>query len=206
MTKGLIRLFRRLRSKITGKPFFNVEIEHPIKEAFISAGVQYYMFEDIFNAPFNRAYECQTFYNELQMKVDKNYLDSYIKVMGEILSDPKGINISDIAIMTNQLAERSQFITDKDLLYKLASVMYFDESESPYKYDFTYGLKKVAKWKANDDVAAFFLNTPIKDFLPFTDLLERDLEGYLRTTELIKEQHQKTLLGQLSKRDASLGL
>ena len=200
------KIFRRLRTLITGKPFFNVDIEHPIKEAFVSGGVQYYMFEDIFNAPFNRAFEAQTFYNELQMRVDKDFLEGYVNAMKEILSDPKGINVSDIAIMTNQLSERMEFIVDADLLYKLASVMYFDASENPYRYDFKHGAEKIAKWKRDQEVEDFFLNTPIRDFLPFIDTLEKDLASYLRVTEKIKKQHQKTTFAQLSKRGKSVGL
>jgi len=206
MIKGLKRLIKRIKSKATGKPFFNVDIEHPIKEAFISGGVQYYMFDDIFNAPFNRSFEAQTFYTELQMKVDKEYLSQYVDTMQLILSDQKGINVSDIAIMTNQLKERTEFIVDADLLYKLASVLYFDENESPYRYDFAYGSKKIAKWKKERDIEDFFLNTPIRDFIPFLDILSKDLSTYLRVTENIKKEHQKTLLGQQSKRGGKIGL
>ena len=53
----MIKIIRRIRTLVTGKPFFNVDIEHPIVEAFVSGGVQYYMFEDIFNAPFQRSFE-----------------------------------------------------------------------------------------------------------------------------------------------------
>ena len=139
------------------------------------------------------------------MRVSKDYLTDYIKAMKAILGDPKGVNVSDCAIITNQLAERSQFIVDADLLYKLASVMYFDENESPYRYDFAYGNKKIAKWKKERDVEDFFLNTPIKDFLFFTDILEKDLSSYLRTTERIKIQHEKEIYEQLSKRNATAG-
>lgn len=204
----IVGFMRRTRAFVTGKPFFNVDAEHPIIEAFVSGGVQYYRFEDIFSAPFNRSFEAQTFYTELQMRVDKEYLTSYVQTMQAILSNDnnQGINISDIAIVTNQLAERMNFIVDSDLLLKLASVMYFDASENPYRYDFAYGARKMARWKANEDVADFFLRTPIKDFLPFIESLEKDLASYLRVTEQIKKVHQKTISNQLSKRGKTIGL
>ena len=198
-------ILRKLRSRLTGKAFFNVDIEHPIKEAFISGGVQYYMFDDIFNAPFNRAMEAQTFYTELQMRVSRDYLLLHTQAVDAILSDSKGINIGDIATMNSQLKERMEFIVDADLLYKLASVMYFDDSENPYRYDFAYGSKKIAKWKKDKEVKDFFLNTPIRDFIPFLDTLEKDLDTYLRTTELIKQQHLQIVSKQLSKRGKKIG-
>lgn len=199
-------LIRKIRSRLTGKPFFNIDIEHPIKEAFISGGIQYYMFEDIFNAPFNRAFEAQTFYNELQMRVDKEYLQDHVMGMKEILGNKNGINVGNIAILTQQLAERMDFIVDADLLYKLASVMYFDDNESPFKYDFGYGVKKMARWKKDRDIEDFFLNTPIKDFIPFSDILEKDLSAYLRVTEAIKTQHEKNLSSMLSKGKKTVAL
>ena len=204
----IVGFLRRTRAFITGKPFFNVDIEHPIIEAFVSGGVQYYRFEDIFSAPFNRSFEAQTFYTELQMRVDKEYLQSYVATMQSILSNDnnQGINISDVAIITNQLAERMNFIVDSDLLLKLASVMYFDASENPYRYDFAYGSKKMAKWKANEDIADFFLRTPIKDFLPFIESLENDLSSYLRVTEAIKSEHKKTISKISSKQKRMNGL
>lgn len=163
------------------------------------------MFDDIFSAPFQRAFEAQTFYTELQMRVDKDYLNQHTDAMDKILSDPKGINIGDVALMNTQLKERLEFIVDADLLYKLASVLYFDENESPYKYDFAYGAKKIAKWKKDFSLDDFFLSTPIKDFIPFLESLESDLSTYLRVTERIKEQHQATISKQLSKREGKTG-
>lgn len=195
MKNWIVGFLRRLRAFITGKPFFNVDVEHPIIEAFVSGGIQYYRFEDIFSAPFNRSFEAQTFYTELQMRVDKDYLKLYVETMQGILANKnnEGINISDIAVITNQLSERMNFIVDSDLLLKLASVMYFDASENPYKYDFAYGSKKMAKWKRDEDISDFFLRTPIKDFLPFIESLQNDLASYLRVTEKIKSEHQKTI-------------
>lgn len=201
--KGIIK---RIRTLITGKPFFNVDIEHPIIPAFISGGVQYYMFEDIFNAPFQRSFEAQTFYTEMQMRVDKEYLQLHVQAMATALNSNDGIRITDIITLTNQLSERMEFIVDADLIYKLASVMYFDSNENPYKYDFAHGFKKIAKWKLENDVEDFFLNTPIKNFLPFLDMLEKDLESYLRVTEKIKKHHKSTISGILSKNKKKNGL
>ena len=93
--KLLIQWFRKVRSAIVGKPFFNVDNEHPIIPAFISGGVQYYRFDDIFNAPFNRSFEAQTFYTEMQMRVDREYLKQHVEAMKSIMADNNGINISD---------------------------------------------------------------------------------------------------------------
>lgn len=199
------KAYLKLKTLFTGKPHFQVKIEHPIKEAFISGGVQYYMFDDVFNIPMNRSYEAQTFYTELQMRVDREYLEKHVVTMDAILSDKHGINVGDIGILNAQLKERMDFIVDSDLLYKLASVMYFDTNENPYQYDFAYGSKKIAKWKNEREVSDFFLNTPIKDFIPFIHILENDLESYLRVTEQVKNQHQKTISNQLSKRKKKIG-
>jgi hypothetical protein len=48
-------------------------------------------------------------------------------------------------------------------------VVFFDASENPLKYELGYAKKKIAHWKACDDVEAFFLRQPVKTLMPFLD-------------------------------------
>lgn len=185
------KLLRKLKNWYYGKPEFLVNPQAPIVEAFTSGGTMYYMFEDIFSMPCQRALEANTFYEEMKSRLSKEYLTDYLEAMTAVLSDPKGINVSKIVLLTNTLKERTEFIIDSDIVFKLASVMYFDKNENPYQYDMKYNHKKMLDWKQNEDVADFFLRTPIKDFLPFTDISKEDLDNYLKIAEKVKSHHQK---------------
>jgi hypothetical protein len=186
-------MYAVVKSKLTGTPTFLVNPQAPIKEAFISNGVIYYQFEDIFSMPCHRALEATTFYEEMKSKISKEYLDEYIEGMSNILSNPSGINVTNIVLLTNTLKERSEFIIDSDIVFKLASVMYFDKHENPYKYDMLYNRKKIRDWKDNNDTADFFLSTPIKSLLPFTDISEDALRSYLKIQEEVKNHQKKTI-------------
>jgi len=180
-----------IKSKITGTPSFLVNPEAPITEAFVSDGVIYYQFEDIFSMPCQRALEATTFYEEMKSKISKEYLMEFIEAMSETLSNPKGINVTNIVLLVNTLKERSEFIIDSDIVFKLASVMYFDKNENPYKYDMKYNHSKIKGWKENNDVADFFLSVPIRNLLPFTDISEDALRNYLKIQKEMKKMHSK---------------
>lgn len=194
--KNLIARFKNL---ITGRPQFLIEPLSPIKEAFISNGVVYYQFEDIFSMPCQRAFEAKTFYEEMNSGISAEYLDLYIKSMESIINDKNGINLTQIITLLTRLKERKEWVIDADIVYKLASVMYFDKNENPYTYDMKYNHGKIKRWKESQSVESFFLSTPIKNFLPFTDILEKDLKDYLQMVEMMKKSQKNEALKILSK-------
>jgi hypothetical protein len=87
----------------------------------------------------------------------------------------------------------------------LASVVYFDSSESPYKYDYKYGIEKIRRFK-KADVDAFFLRIPIKNYLPFKDISADDLRTYIAVGNQVNLVHLKTLSQNLSKSESKEGL
>jgi len=199
------KLLKKIRLVFSSKPTFLINPKAPIKEAFVSDGVTYYMFEDIFAMPCQRALEATTFYEEMKSKITKEYLTEFIGAMSDVLSDPKGINVTTIVLLMNTLKERSEFIIDSDIVFKLASVLYFDGNENPYQYDMKYNFAKIKNWKANNDVADFFLSTPIKNLLPFTDISENDLRNYLKIQTKMKEMQNKLISEATSKTTKIVG-
>ena len=185
--------FEKLKNKFRGRPTFLVNPQAPIKEAFVDNGITYYMFEDIFSMPCQRALEATTFYEEMQSRISKEYLTEYIDAMTNVLSNSKSIDVTKIVMLVNTLKERSEFIIDSDIVFKLAAVMYFDKNESPYKFDMKYNLGKIKSWKENNEVADFFLSTPIKNFLPFTDISKKDLTTYLKIQEELKRKQMSLI-------------
>lgn len=172
--------------------------KYKVVEAFRFEGVTYYQFDDSYQIPTGRAFTALTFYQELEMKCDKDYLTKHTKAMEILLSDPKKTNIGAIAIINKNLKERLSLAPFPDHIYKLASVLYFDETESPYNYDYKYGQQKIEKWKQAGSMLDFFLKIPLKDLMPFLTLPERNLETYFQVTEEIDKMHQADLQEALS--------
>lgn len=180
------------------KKSFVLDQKYKVVEAFKFHGVTYYQFDDSFQIPTGRAFTALTYYHELEMKCDKSYLEKHTKAMEILLSDPKKININAIAIINKNLKERLSLAPFPDHIYKLASVIYFDETESPYNYDFKYNQQKIEQWKKAGSILDFFLNVPLKDLMPSLALPERNLETYFQVSTEIDKMHQTDLLEVLS--------
>jgi hypothetical protein len=183
MKKLLSKLFKRT-------VFPDLRVEHKVKEAFIFEGVQYYEFDDVFQMPCDRAFSAMDYYEELRQRTTREYLQAHVEATEELLTAKK-IDIYRIREINQFLKERVEFITDPDIIYKLASVIYFDKSENPYKYDMKYGQEKIKKWK-EADIGDFFLQTPIRELLPWENISEGDLKNYASIiTEIKKRQLSK---------------
>jgi hypothetical protein len=179
-----------------------VKDKHKIKEAFFFDGKQFYQFEDSFNMAVGRGMVASEFYNEFSMRCSREFLQAHCTALTNAINNTKAIELTKVAKLTNQLQERLDLIFDVELLYKLASVIYFDENESPYEYDFKYNLEKIAKWKELK-LSDFFLLVPMSDIIPLTNLSEEDLNLYTQVSKKINHQHLKDISTMLSGKDKS---
>jgi hypothetical protein len=154
------RIFRkRFRSRL-------LDNKYKIIEAFQLGGTTYYMFDQAAEVPTGRMLAALAVYTELEMKVDKEYLELHTKAMEKLLSDPKKINVMYIAQLNLNLKERLELMPLPDFVFKLASVIFFDETESPYSYSFDYNKKKIEEWKKSGDTLDFFLSRLSKELIP----------------------------------------
>lgn len=170
-----------------------------VEPAFTHDGVTYYHFPDQFRVPAGRQFQALTYYEELQMRVDKGYLEEFVKAGKKIFSDPKKINIPDLVKMFTFLEERMKLMPMPDYIYRLASVIYFDETESPYDYDFVYNQKKIEKWKEAGDVLDFFLQTPLGDLIRswgFADANSKMYFPILKKADQIHRSHLSEVLSE----------
>jgi len=187
--------------------------KYTIVEAFIIGGVQYFQFEDSNNIPFQRAYAALDFYQEMKSKTSAEYLKEHceaskkvFKAAIESLRIKSGTIDLDVVFkyiqsaqkMNNNLMEKTKFVVSPEVVYKLASVLYFDATEDPTKFDYNHAHNKISKWKEHD-MDSFFLNTPVKELIPYTDISKEDLNTYINTASLVEDSHQNHLLQVLGK-------
>lgn len=182
----LVNIFRwkpRFKSKLVDGKFH-------IEEAFVLNGKKYFHFPDQFQVPSGRQMMALAYYEELSMKVDKSYLEAHVAAMDKILSDPKKINIQGIMQLNMNLKERLELIPLPDYIYRMASVVFFDESESIYTYDYDYNKKKIDKWKRSEDMLAFFLKTPLVELIPSLKSVTESSRTYSPVLEKIEKIHR----------------
>lgn len=175
--------------------------KYRVEQAFECGGKTYFMFSDPNDAPTGRMMAALAIYNEMEMRCDREYLTAFCKAMDKLLSDPKRIQIKYIAQLVMHMQERLELMPMPEFIYKLASVVYFDDSESPYMYDYTYAEKKIKFWKDSGADLGFFLNSPMKRLIPSLALPLENLSMFSQMTEKIDAIHRARLSDILSDRE-----
>ncbi len=172
------------KSKTIFKEDFNLEF------AFRCNGVDYFEFKDKNNMPYQRGLEALTFFEELQNGVTKDYLKKHCEVVKSIIQPQKGkpIDLQKLYIEVARLEERLNFIINKDIIYKVASVAFVTKDEPLLKYDFDFNKKKIEDWQKYGD--GFFLYQPLKKLIPFLNEYGESSLIYLRVVEKVEELHR----------------
>lgn len=187
---NLLRLFKK-------KPLFLAD-PNRIVEAFSIGGKKYYMYSDTANTPAGRSMQALVIYEEFNQRCTREYLLDHVRAYEVLFSDPKKINIQALVIINQNLKERLNLALFPDHIYKLASVIFFDETESPYTYDYTYNDKKIEEWKRHGGTLDFFMQTPLKDLIPSLKLPGTHVEVFSQVAQKIDALHQKDLRDILS--------
>lgn len=173
--------------------------QYKIEHAFNLEGVDYYHIQDAFKLPTGRGLCTLMFYEEMNQRTTRDYLKDHVRANEILFSDPKKINIGALVLINHNLKERLDLAVFPDHVYKLASVMFFDKTEHPYEYNVKYNQEKIEKWKNTPGVLGFFLRTPLKDLINFSQLPEPNAEQFFQVSEMIDELHHKDLQDVLSK-------
>lgn len=163
-----------------------------IEPAFKVGNKTYYRFADINNLPYKRGLMAFAVYAELDMRCTREHLVLHTDAIDTLIKSNE-IDIFKIKQLNDQLRQRLQLTTDIDLMYKLASVAYFDENEQPESYDSAYAQKKIEFWKANAGVADFFLSQPMLELMPFLQSVDVDLEAYSNLNKELNQIHSDAI-------------
>jgi hypothetical protein len=165
---------------------WQIEEGHVIEPAFISGGVQYYRLKDYFNTFSLRGLMALQVYEEWNMRMTREQLTEFINKFDKIMSNPKAINIGEMARLVGGLKERVEFVMPTtEIVYKFASVAFFDRNESPYSYDPEYCKAKIKRWKEAGDISDFFIVTRLRDMIPLPELSEEDLRVCLTVVDQV---------------------
>jgi len=115
------------------KPYL-VDQKYKVIPAFSLGGVTYWMFDSELEIPTGRFLAAMGAHIELEGNCNKEYLTSQVKAVEYILNPPKGkaINLTQLGQINVNLKERIALLPREDAIYKFASVIFFDESESIY--------------------------------------------------------------------------
>jgi hypothetical protein len=178
MLRKIKTKIKKMRYALLGEPKWKgITADSPITYAFTWEGEDYYCFENPFNMPWQRAYVAMAYYEELNMRITKDFLLEILFVMKEEINKPKP-GITEVVKYINLLEERTRYVVEPETLLKLASVYYFTLDENPFFYDLIFNQKKIANWRKARTLD-FFLQLPLQELAPLSTLQRETLQTYL---------------------------
>ncbi len=83
-------------------------------------------------------------------------------------------------------------------MYKLASVVFFDQYENPDVYEFKYGENKIRFWKKDIQMKSFFLQKPLMELIPYLRFAEGNIETFSQMTSNHTNEYLESLFRLLS--------
>lgn len=166
--------------------------KYRIEYAFTCGGTKYYRFADITNLPYERGLMALHVYNEVDMRCSRQFLLRYADTIDKLLHEQK-IDIFKINQLNEILKQRLTLTTDTELIYKLASVCFFDKTENPAVYEPNYAEKKIAKWRKDKGVRDFFMQKPLLELMPFLQSVDTDLDTYSAMCDELNKIHSECL-------------
>lgn len=167
--------------------------------AFEVGGKRFFSFKNDMAMPVERALSAQDIYNEIALGVDKEYLKTLFTTLAKFLDKGKLVDASSLLKMASG---RLTHISNVQLMYKLASVLYIEEGEDPRRFDMAAAERKIEFWLENEkDIEAFFLKMPIGEFLPYLGKSDMSFLSYSQTQlEQVSQmlEHHMNLLSEES--------
>lgn len=168
--------------------------------AFTVGDRHYFRFDDILNVPYDRGLKTLVYYKELDMNIDRGFVLAHTQAIDNMLKKGK-FTIDDlvtIKTLNEQMKQRLELPKEPDLMYKLASVVFFDQHEKPAVYEFKYGERKIREWKKTTSLEDFFLSMPLMELIPYLKYAKENLQQFSEMAQKGASQHLDNLLPLLS--------
>ncbi len=182
------------REKANKNTIHDPDFEGFVEEAFKFESTKYYTFKKDSDTPYGRYKWVSTFLQEVELRMTLPTLNAYLDDIEKNISGGKGaINLTNVALTINKMRTRTALHFDVETAKKLASVIYFDETEDLTTYDREKGRAKIAAWSTDTKVMDFFLTKPMRELLGLNDISTTALTDYIsQQVEIIKALTSET--------------
>ena len=147
-----------------------------IEESFKVRGITYYNFKSDTQVRTGRYIFVQNFLQEVYFRMDLDRLKMYISRVREEIDGSKNgqINVGNACAFLDQMKNLTELAFEPDTVYRLASVIFFDDTEDVTKWDKAHNDKKIAAWK-EEGTLDFFYKRPFTALMRLKDISETDL-------------------------------
>jgi len=171
-------------------PMYN--LHHPdlagkTEFAFECGGVKYYRAIKEYILPVGRYKWIDATLNEVDIRMTMPLLRAFMAKLKKNLNGSNGIDLGEAFKVIYSIETRCDLDWEPETVKRLASVVYFDETEDLRDYDIEYGQKKIKSWEQHNNYS-FFLTRPIAELLNLSDTSETSLQKYIQQVqEILKD-------------------
>lgn len=167
---------------------YHPDINPQIEFAFECKGKKYFRMAHEFRMPTGRYKFLDAFLSEHELRMTPKMFNDYLDKIEAQLNGRSGtIELSKIAITVYNMRTHANIAFVPETIEKLASVVYFDETEDLRDYDPEHAKKKISDWK-EDGQYSFFLTRPIVELLNLEGISVTSLERYIQSAAgIVKE-------------------
>lgn len=178
--------YRRLRNKVLNffrkapiRNIYHPDFEPLIEAAFVCNGTTYYRFKKDYDMPVGRYKWVHNTLHEVDMRMTNEMLHAYIDALTKNLSGKKGhVDLTEAIIDLTKMKSHASLAFNVDTVERLATVVYFDDTEILNTYDREKSRKKIAIWRTHKNLD-FFMTRPINELLKLKDFSINSLEEFV---------------------------
>ena len=179
MIKSTWKKIKRFISKSEAYNLYHADFDQKIEAAFVCKGVTYYRFKKDYDMPVGRYKWVANTLNEVNMRMTSEMLLQYIDQLMNILSGKKGkVDLTEAVILLTKMKSHALLEFNVATVERLATVIYFDDTELLNTYDRDKGRQKIAQWRAANNVD-FFMMKPIGELLKLKDFSINSFQEYV---------------------------
>lgn len=173
----------------------NQKLIRPVP-GLIVKGEQYFEFENIADMPETRRAEYQNLREEAVMGITRELLVDIFDGQIKAIDSGELSKAASIAFMAKDMIAN---ITSKEILYKLASLMYFTDREDISTYDLDFNNKKIELFKQIEQQGFFFGRLLDNGSSTTGDPLRPDIQKFLKESEVREKSYLRVLSAMLEK-------
>jgi hypothetical protein len=202
---SLFKLFKKEKVEEPKKkePTWQINEGCVIVPAFEIGGKQYFCLEDSYKTFTERGFQALAVYDEWNNRMTHDMMKAFINEIMDQLSGKNGqVDLNKVFELVQMVKERVEWpVPTTEILWKMAGVSFFDESESPYVYDEKYARKKIQFWKDNvEDKEVFFCNVPLplRAMFPLPNISVEDLKICEEVISKATQSQLESIIGMTS--------
>lgn len=168
-----------------------------------SKGRKYYQYDDNLEMPMVRKGKLEMYYNWMASGITGKEIDMFANAIeaaadeciNTLKADGKIKHLSRIGAIAEELRRRRDMIVHEDVCFRIIGLQYIREDQDPRIWDQEIEDEKVKQFREDSKggLEAFFMGSPLKKLLPFSNMSESELTNYLNEFRATVEYQTKLL-------------